>query len=223
MLNKIKSTFIIKKIFIYLYDRRQLKLVKYNKKLQSKISINPYDYKIFSGRYIIYEKDGKVKEYNYNDVLIFEGEYLNGKGKEYDLNGNLVFEGEYLNGKRNGKGKEYDYNGNLEFEGVYLNGKKWSGIGYSVSGGVEYELNDGKGIVKKHFDNCQLKLEGEYLNGKLNGKIKKYYHNGTLEFEGEYLNGNRWNGKGYDLNNKISYELKNGKGFVKEYYFKSQF
>ena len=51
------------------------------------------NYKLFSGRYIIYEKDGKVKEYNYNDVLIFEGEYLNGKGKEYDLNGNLVFEG----------------------------------------------------------------------------------------------------------------------------------
>ena len=61
MLNKIKSTFIIKKIFIYLYDRIQLKLIKYNKKLQSKISINLYDYKIFSGRYIIYEKMEKLK------------------------------------------------------------------------------------------------------------------------------------------------------------------
>ena len=51
------------------------------------------------------------KEYNnYNNNLIFEGEYLNGKrwngkGKEFHKN-KLIFEGEYLNGKRNGKGKE---------------------------------------------------------------------------------------------------------------------
>ena len=38
--------------------------------------------------------DGKgyIKEYNYDDVLLFEGEYLygkrNGKGKEYFLMGN---------------------------------------------------------------------------------------------------------------------------------------
>ena len=47
-----------------------------------------------------------------------------GKVKEYDFNGKLKFEGEYLNGKRNGKGKEYDFNGKLKFEGEYLNGKK---------------------------------------------------------------------------------------------------
>ena len=36
--------------------------------------------------------------------LIFEGEYLNGKrngkGKEYNFNDQLIFEVEYLNGKR---------------------------------------------------------------------------------------------------------------------------
>ena len=67
--------------------------------------------------------------------------------------------------------------------------------------------------------------EGEYLNGKKNGKGKEYnqygkiifegeYSNwkrkkgkeynqyGKIIFEGEYLNGQRWNGKGkeYDLN-----------------------
>ena len=35
-------------------------------------------------------------------------------------------------------------------------------------------------------------------------------------FEGEYLNGKKWNGKGYNENQNI-YELKNGKGFIKEY------
>ena len=91
MLNNIKSNFIMRKIFIHLYDRRQLKLIKYNKILQNKNNISLYNYKIFSGRYIEYEKDGK--------------------GKEYDYRGILLFEGEYLNGERNGKGKEYDFNG----------------------------------------------------------------------------------------------------------------
>jgi antitoxin component YwqK of YwqJK toxin-antitoxin module len=58
---------------------------------------------------IKYGKD-KLKEYNReNNILLFEGEYLNGKrngiGKEFYNNGKIKFEGEYLNGKRNGKGK----------------------------------------------------------------------------------------------------------------------
>ena len=39
-----------------------------------------------------------------------------------------------------------------------------------------------------------------------------------LIFEGEYLNDIKWNGKGYDLFNNIVYEIKNGKGIIKEYY-----
>ena len=80
---------------------------------------------------LIYELkngNGKVKEFDNNFKIIFEGEYLsgkrNGKGKEYNYNGKLKFEGEYLNGKRNGKGKEYDYNGKLLYEGEYLDNKK---------------------------------------------------------------------------------------------------
>jgi len=38
-------------------------------------------------------------------------------------------------------------------------------------------------------------FEGEYLNGKRNGKGKEYYDNGNLKFDGEYLYGER-NGKG---------------------------
>jgi len=38
-------------------------------------------------------------------------------------------------------------------------------------------------------------FEGEYLEGKENGKGKEYYSNGVLKFEGEYINGER-KGKG---------------------------
>jgi len=38
-----------------------------------------------------------------------------------------------------------------------------------------------------------------------------------LEYEGEFLFDRKWDGKGYDLNGNIIYELNNGKGTVKEY------
>ena len=34
-------------------------------------------------------------------------------------------------------------------------------------------------------------FEGEYLNGKINGKGKEYYVDGNLIFEGQYSNGNK--------------------------------
>jgi len=37
--------------------------------------------------------------------------------KEYNAEDELEFEREYLNGERNGKGKEYHDNGELFFEG----------------------------------------------------------------------------------------------------------
>ncbi len=56
------------------------------------------------------------------------------------------------------------------------------------------------------------------MNGKRNGKGKEYDTDGNMIFEGEYLKGKRWNGTGYYINNIKIYELKNGKGYVKEYY-----
>ena len=126
---KLISEFFIEKFFSYIDERTKLKTIKYNKKLQRILNISLVNYKFFSGKYIIFDNNGKGKEYDgYYDALIYEGEYSNGKrngqGKEYDENGNLIFEGEYLNGKRNGQGKEYDMKGRIKFEGNYVNGVK---------------------------------------------------------------------------------------------------
>ena len=219
-----------------------MKLVKYNRGMQGKIGINLNTYKIFSGKYFIYEtkEKDKIKEFDcYTDALIYEGGYLNGKrngkGKEYYYDGKLKFEGEYLNGKRNGKGKEYHMNEKLKFEGVYLDGKKWNGQGYALDNEIIYKLENGKGLVKQYYEknkmlfkefflipsskdayNNRLQFEGEYLNGTKNGKGKEYYYNRrTLIFEGEYLDGKKWNGKIYDISKNESYDIKDGKGFVK--------
>ena len=53
-----------------------------------------------------------------------------------------------------------------------------------------YELIDGKGPIKEYDDYDKLKFEGEYLNGKRNGKGKEYDYD-KLKFEGKYLNGKK--------------------------------
>ena len=90
--------------------------------------------------------------------------------------------------------------------------------------GIEliYESN---GLVKEidySHDDGSLIYEGEYLNGKRNGKGKELY-SGKIDYEGEYKDGKR-SGKGreYFYNNKLKFEgeYRNGKrnGEGKEYY-----
>ena len=177
MILNIKSIFITKKVFSFLNEAKKLKLIKYNKNMQSKLNINLVNYKTLSGRYIIFETKQKGKEYDsHDDKLIYEGEYLDGK-------------------RWNGKGNKYFFDGKLKFEGEYLNGKKWNGQGYDGFNNIAYQLKNGNGAVKKYYSNGNLEFVGEYLNGEKKGIIKKYFYNGNLEFEGQYLNGKR-NGKG---------------------------
>ena len=211
MLKNIESKYFIKlKLFSYIEDKRKLKLIKYNKYLQNKIDINIFNYRQFTGKFIIYESYGKGKEY-LNDKLIFEGEYVdgerNGIGKEYYIDGPVKYEGEYLNGERNGIGKEYDGFGKLKFEGEYLNGRELKGILYDLkNGNILYEINHIKGIGKQYDSygylkdnqyNSYVKLlyEGEYLNGKKHGKGKECHDRGIKIFEGNYLKGKRAIGK----------------------------
>ena len=70
-------------------------------------------------------------------------------------------------------------------------------------------------------------LEGEYANGKINGKVKEYNDDGSLKFEDDYLNGKRWNGKAKDIGNNFLFEGEyvNGKGngkLISYYYYYSE-
>ena len=170
-----------------------------------------YFIKLIFLNYIKEKRKLKLIKYNQNfqellkinilDYIYFSKRYIiyesNNIGKEYDFeNDTLIFEGKYLNKERSGKGREYYYN-KIKFEGEYLRG-----------------LRNGKG---KEYINNKLIFEGQYLNGEKNGKGKEYYKNGILMFDGEYLNEKKWNGRGFDNKNNLIYELKNGKGFIKDY------
>ena len=63
------------------------------------------------------------------------------------------------------KGKFY-VNDHLEYEGDYIWDKKWNGKGYDENGNIIYELINGNGNVKEYDNQCKLRFEGEYLNGK---------------------------------------------------------
>ena len=91
-----------------------------------------------------------------------------------------------------------------------------------ISGKYKIEEKNGKGREYK-INNNKLIFEGEYLNKKRNGKGKEYYFDDTLKFEGEYLDGKIWNGKGYNINGILEFEIKNGNGKVKEYNYKDSF
>ena len=194
MLKNICSSFFMKFLISFLNEKRKLDLFKYNKDFQAKFDINLINYREYSGKYRIFEKNGILKEYDsYTDALLFKGTYLNskknGKGKEYYGRENRKYIGEYLNDKKNGKGKEY-YLYLLEFEGEYLNGKKWTGKGYH-DGEIVYEINNGKGYIKEYNENNGLEYEGGYLNKRRNGKGKEYNKNNKLIYEGEFLNGKK--------------------------------
>ena len=76
MLENIKSIYFLKNVFSNMKEKRQLQIVNYNKNLQNKLDKNLSKYKIFSGKYIIYETNTIGKLYNaYNEQLIFEGEF----------------------------------------------------------------------------------------------------------------------------------------------------
>ena len=115
---------------------------------------NSYNTKLeFEGEYFKGEKNGKGKEYYYDGLIRFEGEYLYNerkKGKEYYYNGKLKFEGEYLYNQRK-KGKFYIDN-RLEYEGEYLYNKKCDGKCYDENGKIIYELINGTGKVKEYND-----------------------------------------------------------------------
>ena len=162
MWQRIKSLFILKKIFVNLDLKIKLNVIIYNKNIQSKFNLNIIDYKRLSGKYKV-EKGDKIYLYNsYNHRLLFEGQYSkgrkNGKGKEYNEENEIIFEGEYLNGKKwKGIEKIYDENTNkLIFEYEYLNGER-------------------DGQIKEYDKyNRNLLFLGNYKNGKKNGKGEEY-------------------------------------------------
>ena len=159
------------------------------------------------GQYSNGKRNGNGKEYDEDGKLIFEGEYLDGKkwkgnANKYDEDtGKLILEYEYLKGKIEGKAKEYDkYNNDLLFSGNYINGKR-NGQGVEYKSILFTESNNRYSQIKSKLITI---FSGEFFNGE-RIKGKEYDYNENINYEGEYLNGKR-NGKGEEYKS-ILYEV----------------
>ena len=87
MLTNIQSIYFYKIIFSYISERLKLKMIAHNKNLQGIMNINLFNYKTFSGKYFIGEKNGKRKLYKLStNILLYEGIYKNGKKMEKGKN-----------------------------------------------------------------------------------------------------------------------------------------
>ena len=60
----IKSKYFFNIIFSYLNDERKLRIINYNKSLHKLLDISINNYKLFSGKYILYEINTNGKEYD---------------------------------------------------------------------------------------------------------------------------------------------------------------
>ena len=128
----------------------------YNFKLRGKEYIEE---KLEYERDYMYNIKWNGRGYDENGDIIYEIINENGKVKEYDYIDNLIFDGEYLNGKRCGIGREYNSKGIIYYYGEYVNGHRWNGWN-----GIEkkfiYDYND---ICDA---DVLIIIEYDYINGK---------------------------------------------------------
>ena len=180
MISRIPTDFLFK-LLGHIKEKNILKMIKYNKKMQNLININPNYIKFYSKKHIIYESklNDNGSEYNDKFSLIYSGGYLRGErhgyGEEFDEKGETIFYGSYANGKKHGRVIEYYRLGEriITFEGNYSFGQR-NGIG------KEY-------INTKFEDEDKILFEGEYLKGKRwRGKGEEYDDFERLIYSGEY-------------------------------------
>ena len=97
-----------------------------------------------------------------------------GVWKTYSIDKLLIFEVEYYNGQRHGKYARY--NG--------VSGKPMEVVNYF------YGVKDG--AFQKYYGTGDLRMEGEYDNGKRKGTWTYYFQGtGTIKMVGEYVSGQK--------------------------------
>ena len=96
---------------------------------------------------------------------------------------------------------EENSNSNSNSNNIIL-GKEYYDSNLVFEGEYFNGKRNGKG--KEYNEQSKLIFEGEYCNGKRNGKGKEYDYKGNLIYDGTYLNGIYWTGYFYDIHNKTS-------------------
>jgi uncharacterized protein len=156
----------------------------YNEKGIIKEEINYFEGKK-SGYYITY------KSHSWCDTLVYiysKDLYVdnkkNGNSEVYFEDGKTKISIQYKDGQKFGFQREYDINGNLIEVIEYRNGVE---IDRDIINRYSDSLR--VGIWKSFYENGNLKVEENYIEGKLNGLRKEYNKSGELIKTYRYQNG----------------------------------
>lgn len=170
------------------------------------LAVNPLfsqSFEVYKGDTINYtdfegKKQGKWIYFDTNNYgkIIKEGIYVNNKKegiwKSYYKNGNLKASITYKNNRQNGYAKIYYKNRIVSEEGIWK-GNRWTGQYkyYHKNGKPAYIWNfDNEGRRTGHqqyfFENGNLRLEGNWEDGKEQGVIKEYYVTGKIKMRSEW-------------------------------------
>jgi len=130
-----------------------LKIIPSTKIMKRKSNIWYLNSVAYSGRFIDYYMNGKLRAMGFMKNGILHGHFI-----RYRKNGSKYLESNYLNGILNGLYKEFHKNNVLSQEGVFENDKEI-------------------GVWNDYYSTGQLKRSDNYINGKiqLSKQAKKFY------------------------------------------------
>lgn len=140
-------------------------------------------------------KNGPLKIYFNTGELKAEGVIANNRREKwvsYLKNGQIKFSLDYTNGVGwgtdyydNGKPKEVYYR--LGYDDSGLNVRQWNEAGTLI---FEAEISNGKynGIMKRYYDNGNIKSLSTFENDLENGLFQGFFENGSLNFKGYSYN-----------------------------------
>lgn len=150
------------------------------------------------GKYVNGIKVGEWKFFFENGKMFETGKYDNrgreqGKWMWYYSDGNVRRESNFYNGLEDGNFVEYNDSGAVITKGQYLEGLKEGTWVYTLNnyrsiGKYTDDMQDS--LWKEYYvDNGKIRFEGNYNQGRPDGKHVWYYPDGKKEVEGQYSMG----------------------------------
>ncbi len=160
-----------------------------------------------NGQNIKYNVDGSIKSIKTYKDGILDGDYI-----EYHDNNVIKIKGQYKDGKKFGIWKRGSSERVLEEEVLYIDDNNYEFklynaygileiVGKTVNGKTESKIWNGQ--YELHYKNGQLKLIGQYKDGKKFGLWKRYSKEGIIEEEVNYKLDGSYSYVFYDENGKI--------------------
>lgn len=152
----------------------------------AKQDVSNYNEGVLDGYEVIYYPFGQIKSQSYYKEGLREGRMIS-----YHVNGAIQTENYYHKGNLNGDQKYYDANGILTATVLFDYGTIVSETVYKKDGTILEKIDKrspSEDFIEYHYDNGKALSNSSYKNGLYHGSHKEYDYYGNLRVEGIYIN-----------------------------------